>query len=260
MKTIAVINRKGGVGKTSSAINIGAILAAQCDAKVLLIDLDPQGTMTLFCGIWSDPEISLYHVMREDAPVEKAIVTVENYCGIDLIPSGYDCDFLNKFLYFLEFEKKDSQIILKNILEKISDKYDYCIIDCPPARDALTTNALVASDYVMLPVEAADWALTAIPRMNKFILDIKGMYNPRLVNTGFFITRKIEKRKVQQECDQAFREGLNVKFYKQEIHEAAAVGNAIRNGRPLIKHNRVAQVTQDYIALTNELLKYMKEE
>ncbi len=253
MKTIAVINRKGGVGKTTTTVNVAAILAEKYKARVLVVDLDPSTNASMYLGVYDDPEIYSYHVLCHKASIEAATYHTKDFCGIDLVPSGFDLDLAANELN----NEMDFQFILKKRLEAVKDKYDYCLIDCPPARDKLTTNAMVASQYVILPCEASKYGLNSIDKMDAFVNDLMSSLNSNLKNTGFVFTRKKNTR-LQKDYANGLREMGHYKFYKQEVREAAAVNKALEHDLPLILFCPNEPVTQDYLAVTEELLAQME--
>lgn len=254
MKTIAVINRQVGVGKTTTTVNIAAILADKYKAKVLVVDMAPLFCASTYLGVHTDPEIHSYHVLCHKASIEDAIYHTQNFCGIDLVPSGLDSDLTECELLK---HHPESQFVLKERLLSVADKYDYCLIDCPPSRNILTINALTAAQYAIIPFEATPAGIKPIDRMDVFVNDIICGLNSDLKNTGFLFIRKRNPLFPKDYSDEIIQT-KSYKFYKHEIRESVAVNDAAEHNLPLILFCPNEPVTQDYLAVTEELLEQMK--
>ena len=182
MKTIAILNHKGGTGKTTSTSNIGAGLA-RLNKKTLLIDIDPQANLTEGLG-FRDTDVSIYNAIRDDKyKTPLPIIELSEY--LHLIPSSLD--LLGAELELVSRSKRES--ILEKLLEGVKANYDYIIIDCPPAMGLLTLNALVPSHTVLVPLEAEFYAYKGIDRLISIIENVQFNFNPELHIGGVFITK-----------------------------------------------------------------------
>eukprot|EP01132_Coremiostelium_polycephalum_P013008 gene13008-15884_t len=220
MKIIAVINHKGGTGKTTSTLNIGAGLA-RAKKKTLLIDIDPQSNLTEGLG-FRDVKVSIYDSIKEDAPLP--IEPVSEY--LDLVPSSLD-------LLGAEIElvsRLGRETILKRLLKNIAEKYDYVLIDCAPALGMLTVNALVAADTVLIPLEAEYFAYRGIDRLVSIISDVRTHYNEHLTIGGVFITKINPRRVITEQITESIKKYFNDKLFDTSIRINVALVEAQLKG------------------------------
>lgn len=250
MITISLLNRKGGAGKTTASVNLAAIFAKIKNKKVLLVDLDPQANATTYLGKFlSKDEVSVYNVICGDLDTHKPIIDtdIEN---LKLLPSNVNLDKADTTLSALPIAK---EYILKNKLTEIENEYDYVIIDCPPARNNLTTNALTASNYTILPCEATEYGIDSIFAMNEFITNIQQYVNPNLKIAGLLFTKK-ENTAAQNFYFEQFKENLkSYHFFDTEIRKTTIVEKSLADHNPLITYARNEKVTADYLAVADEL-------
>lgn len=250
---ISVINRKGGVAKTVSAVNLAAIYGHN-GFKVLLIDVDAQMNASSYLGIYGGKGSTTYELLCEDAEIED-VIHHTGICGMDMIPAGMDLDLTES-----DYSLYEKEYVLKHKLESVKDKYDYIIIDCPAARNSFTKNALAASDYVILPCEANEFCIEGLGAMYDFANKVKCEINLNLKIAGVFFTKK-KRTAAQKAYAETFRKELDCYIYLEtEIREAAAVERSQNAHKPLIIVYPKAPVTQDYIALAKELDTIMKKE
>ena len=257
MITISLLNRKGGAGKTTASVNLAAIFAEMKNKKVLLVDFDPQANATTYLDKFiSKDEVSVYDVLCEDLDINKAIIDTD-IANLKLIPSNVNLDKADTYLTTLQMAK---EYILKNKLSKIADEYDYVIIDCPPARNNLTTNALTASDYTVLPCEATEYGIDSIFAMNEFISNIQQYVNSNLKVAGILFTKK-ENTTAQKFYVEQFREALKTyHFFETEIRKTTVVEKSLTEHQPLIIYSKKEEVTKDYIKVADELERIIKGE
>ncbi|MCR4887655.1 MAG: AAA family ATPase [Ruminococcus sp.] len=257
MITISLLNRKGGAGKTTASVNLAAIFAEMKNKKVLLVDFDPQANATTYLDKFiSKDEVSVYDVLCEDLDINKAIIDTD-IANLKLIPSNVNLDKADTYLTTLQMAK---EYILKNKLSKIADEYDYVIIDCPPARNNLTTNALTASDYTVLPCEATEYGIDSIFAMNEFISNIQQYVNSNLKVAGILFTKK-ENTTAQKFYVEQFREALKTyHFFDTEIRKTTVVEKSLTEHQPLIIYSKKEEVTKDYIKVADELERIIKGE
>lgn len=245
-KIIAMSNHKGGVGKTTSTLNIGAGLA-NLGKRVLLIDLDPQANLSQSLGI-REPKKSIYGVLRNFYPISETILTMEgNY---DLIPSELDLSGAEVELS----SEAGREFILREQIETIRSKYDFILIDCPPSLGLLTINGLTAADEVYLPLQAEYLALQGLSKLIEVITKIKARLNRKLEIGGVFVTqydhRKVLNRNVYETIEKHFGD----KVYKTKIRENISLAEAPSVGKDIFRYNPRSTGAEDYALLSHEIL------
>ncbi len=245
-KVICFSNHKGGVGKTCSACNVGAGIARK-GKRVLMIDLDPQANLSLSFGI-KDPKFGIYEVMTGNADANKAIYTIiEN---LDIIPSSLD-------LAGAEIELSSEagrEVILKEIIDSISDRYDYIIIDCSPSIGLLTTNALTASDEVMIPLQAQYLSLRGIEKLTDIIEKVRKRLNRGLKIGGVFITQFDARKVLNRELAVAIDDYFSDVVYKTRIRDNITLAEAPGKALDIFRYQPKCNGADDYEELCKEIL------
>jgi chromosome partitioning protein len=248
-KITAVANQKGGVGKTTSAINITASLAS-AGKRVLLIDADPQGNSTSGLGI--DKENlsgSLYDLYTETKAIEDIIVATDiDY--LKIISSNID-------LIGAELEltgKESRESILKQEVEKIRHEYDYIYIDCPPSLSLLTLNALVAADSLLIPMQCEYYALEGISMLLKTYDLIRTSYNPSLEIEGILLTMYDARNTLTHQVTDELRKHFGDKVYNTKIPRNVTLAEAPSHGKPVILYDVHSKGAQSYMELAKEII------
>lgn len=244
MKTIAIINHKGGTGKTTSTLNIGAGLA-RLKKKTLLIDIDPQSNLTEGLGL-RDVKVSIYDSIKGDAPLP--IENISEY--LDIVPSSLD-------LLGAEIElvsRLGRETILKRLLKDVAKNYEYILIDCAPALGMLTVNALVAADTVMIPLEAEYFAYRGIDRLVSIISDVRTHYNDSLTIGGVFITKINPRRVITEQITGSIKKYFDDKLFNTSIRINVALVEAQLKGIDVFEYAPDSNGALDYSNLTDEIL------
>lgn len=255
MITIAMLNRKGGAGKTTASVNLATIFARTFNKKVLIVDFDPQANATTYLGKFINKDTcSVFDVVCQGLDAHKAIIEtgIEN---LDLLPSNVNLDKADTMIAAQPMAK---EYILRDRLSAVLDDYDYIFIDCAPARNNLTANALTASNYTVIPCEATEYGIDSILAMNEFIANIQQFVNPNLKVAGMLFTKK-ENTAAQNFYLQQFKENLKTyHFFATEIRKTTIVEKSLAEHQPLILYAKTENVTKDYLNVANELLKIVE--
>ena len=244
MKTICIMNHKGGTGKTTSSINIGAGLAIK-GLKVLLLDIDSQANLTEGLGK-GDPELSVYDSIRENKKLPILHVS-EN---LDLVPSSID-------LLGAEMEivsKIGREQILHKLLKPIHSEYDYIIIDCPPSVGLLTVNAMVASDTILLPLQGEYFAYKGVDRLLGIVNEVRDNLNDKLEIGGVFITQINPNRILTKTIVEKLTEDLQDKVFDTKIRINVALAEAQLQGQTIFDYAPESNGAKDYQMLVEEIL------
>jgi chromosome partitioning protein len=244
MKIIAIINHKGGTGKTTSTLNIGAGLA-RLNKKTLLIDIDPQSNLTEGLGL-RDVQESIYDSIKNDSPLP--ITSLSEY--LDIVPSSLD-------LLGAEIElvsRLGRETILKRLLKAVEGKYDYILIDCAPALGMLTVNALVAADTVLIPLEAEYFAYRGIDRLVSIITDVRAHYNENLTIGGVFITKINPRRVITEQITESIKKYFNDKLFNTSIRINVSLVEAQLKGIDVFDYAPQSNAAVDYANLVDEIL------
>lgn len=254
MKIISVANRKGGVGKTTTTINIATALSA-IDKKVLVIDFDQQGNATTSLGIEkSKGQKSSYDVLIGRIKVNDAIIHTE-ISRFDIIPSSPDLAAAEVELVDL----KKREFFLKQALQLLGNNYDYVLIDCPPSLNLITINALVCSRSVIVPLQCEFLALEGLADLMKNINAIKRNFNPELCLQGIVLTMYSRQNNLSKMIESDVRKYFGDKVYNTVIPRCVRVAEAPSFGKPILIYDFKSSGAQAYINLAKEFLKREKE-
>lgn len=250
-KMIAVANQKGGVGKTTTSINLSACLAEK-GKKVLLIDIDSQGNTTSGLGLEKNElEKTIYEVLREEIDIREAIVDIEECFGnLSLIPA-------NRNLAGAEIElitAENMQYILKEKLDVIRDEYDFIILDCPPALGMLTVNAMTASDTVLVPIQCEFYALDGLSQLIYTINLIQQNLNPDLYIEGVVFTMYDARTNLSLQVVENVKDNLRQNIYKTIIPRNVRLAEAPSHGLPINLYDKRSSGAEAYGLLADEVI------
>jgi chromosome partitioning protein len=253
-RIIAVANQKGGVGKTTTCVNLASALA-DMKYRVLLIDFDPQGNATVGCGV--DPrslELSAYEVLVDRLSVPEATLHLESL-GMDLLPSNSDLTAAEVAL--LREDKREFR--LRDALRVVDAKYAWVIIDCPPSLNMLTLNALAAANSVLIPMQCEYYALEGLAALLETVDQVRGSINPRLEIEGLVRTMYDSRNNLSGAVSEQLLEHFGERVYRTIVPRNVRVAEAPSHGLPVLRYDPSSRGAQAYLSLAGELLRRQRK-
>ena len=247
-KIIAVLNHKGGVGKTTTTINLAAALQLK-KKRVLLIDMDGQANLTESCGLSIEEEQTVYGAMKGEYPLPLA----ELKNGLTIVPSCLDLSAAESEL----INEPGRELILKGLIAKLLDsrKFDYILIDCPPSLGLLTLNALTAADFLIIPVQAQFLAMRGMAKITNVVEIVRQRLNPGLSIGGIVITQFDKRKTLDKSVSELINDSFCDKGFKTVIRDNVALAEAPIKGLNIFEYNKNSNGAKDYMDLALEVLK-----
>lgn len=253
-RVVSLANQKGGVGKTTTAINLSASVAA-CERRVLLVDLDPQANATSGVGVPKNGGLSIYHTILGETPLRDIIRETE-LPGLHLAPSSVD-------LVAAELELSDAEdreFRLRRALEPVRNDYDYILIDSPPSLGLLTVNGLAAADSVLVPMQSEYFALEGVSMLIHTIERMKSQINPALEIEGIALTMYDDRMNLARQVSEEIRTYFGPKVYNTIIPRNVRLGEAPSFGKPILLYDIKSRGSEAYLSLAKEFIQRVEAE
>lgn len=247
---VSLVNQKGGVGKTTTAINLAAALGV-LEKRVLLVDCDPQGNATRGLGCQAETP-HLYHAMVGEVSAAEAIQTTE-FSGLSLLPS-------NRELVGVEVEfvgRENWEMQLRRVLNEVRDQFDFILLDCPPSLGHLTVNALTAADLILVPLQCEYFALEGISELVATVRRVQGNLNPSLEIGGILLTMYDERTNLSQDVAAEAQRFFEGKVFKYKVPRNIRLAEAPSHGLPILQYDIKSRGSIAYLAIAREFLKRM---
>jgi chromosome partitioning protein len=248
-RVLAIANQKGGVGKTTTTINLAASLAAN-DLRVLIIDIDPQGNATTGLGVAKTAEqLTTYHVLLGDATLEQ-VVQPTSFDGLVIAPANRNLVAAN--IELVDVPHRENRLRFK--VDEVRDKYHYILIDCPPALDLLTINALVASDGVLVPIQCEFFALEGVSQLLDTVERIRDSFQHNLKIEGILLTMYDERNNLTRQVAKDLKEFFEDEVFRTVIPRSVRLAEAPSHGQSILSYDLRSKGAESYIQLAKELL------
>lgn len=252
---IAIVNQKGGVGKTTSSVNLAAALGGILKRKVLLVDLDPQGNATMGSGVEkSNIGSSITEVLQGQCEISEAIIS-NTVGGYALLPANSDLTAAEVSL----LNRPQQERTLKNAFNKIEGRFEFILIDCPPSLNTLTLNALVAADSVIIPMQCEYYALEGLSALLNTIDQIRANINPSLKIQGILRTMYDPRNRLSTEVSAQLISHFGKRVYQTVIPRNVRLAEAPSYGLPVLMYDKTSRGSEAYLALAKELLKSLQK-
>jgi chromosome partitioning protein len=252
-RVIAIANQKGGVGKTTTAINLGASLAV-AEMRVLVVDADPQGNSTSGLGLRGSFSRSLYHSLILNEPIDKIVLNTE-LPTLKLVPA--ERVLVAAEIEMIEMENREYR--LKGVLSDLVPQYDYVLIDCPPSLGLLTLNALSAADSVLVPIQCEYFALEGVSELWDTLVKIRRSLNPSLMIEGFLLTMYDERTNLSNQVVSDLRDFLGAQVFTTIIPRNVRLAEAPSHGKPVILYDIKSKGAESYLSLAREVIEHVKK-